>query len=471
METMTGLDAKFLYSETPTAHMHTVKVAVADVSDIDGGFTYDEFVEVLASQLDHLPPFRRRAVPVPARLGHPVWVEDPDFELRRHVHRTVLPPPGDEVQLAAAVGEFASHPLKRDRPLWELLLVEGLSNGRMAMVAKLHHAVADGMAVVALLHSVVRGMSEEPAGEPHQDPWRPEPIPDRRQLLAMSYRDHLERWKGMPRLVGRSVRGARASEARRRSFAVRPPLPLHRVPRTSLNVSLTARRTFAMTTLPMDVMKAIRRTAGTTFNDVYLAVCAGALRRYLEDRNELPKRSLVASVPVSTDPNVARLQGNRVDNLYVSIGTDIADPLERLRHITAVTTAAKEVRSVLGHELFEQRADVVPPQLYGALLSVWTTSRAANHLPPPLNVILSNVAGPRERIYFGPVELESLYSVGPILEGIGLNMTAWSYEDDLGVSVLGCPASLPDPWALVAELHASLDELRAAAGPEVVAGR
>jgi diacylglycerol O-acyltransferase len=460
---MTGLDAKFLYSETPTAHMHTVKVAVADLSDIDGGFTYDEFVDLLEGQLDHLPPFRRRAVPVPGRLGHPVWVEDPDFEIRRHVGRTVVAPPGDQHQLASVVGDFASRPLKRDRPLWELLLVDGLEGTRLAMVAKLHHAVADGMAVVALLHSVVRGMSEEPE-EPHEDPWRPEAIPDRRQLLQMAYRDHLTRWKGVPRFVGRSVRGARASERRRRSFAVRPPLPLHRVPRTSLNVSLTAGRTFAMTTLPMAELKAIRRAADTTFNDVYLAVCAGALRRYLEDRGELPTRPLVASVPVSTDPNVARLQGNRVDNLYVSIGTDIADPAERLAHINAVTTAAKEVRSVLGHELFEQRADVVPPHLYGPLLSAWTTSRAANRFRPPLNLVLSNVAGPRERIFFGPVQLESLYSVGPILEGIGLNITAWSYQDDLGVSVLGCPASLPDPWQLVVALHGALAELVTATG-------
>ena len=145
---------------------------------------------------------------------------------------------------------------------------------------------------------------------------------------------------------------ARASEARRRSFAVKPPLPLHHIPKTSFNVSLTSDRTFAMTKLPLEDLKSIRRTAGTTLNDVYLCVCAGALRRYLLDRGELPARPLVASVPVSTDPNVARMSGNRVDNLYVSIGTDIADPVRRLEHIRSMTAASKEVRSVLGHELF-----------------------------------------------------------------------------------------------------------------------
>ena len=170
METMTGLDAKFLYSETPTAHMHTVKVAVADVSDIEGRLHLRGVRRGPRSPARPPPPVPPPGGAGPGRLGHPVWVEDPDFELRRHVRRTVLPAPGDEAQLAAVVGEFASLPLKRDRPLWELLFVEGLAGGRMAVVAKLHHAVADGTAVVALLHSVVRGMSEEPPDQPPGGP-------------------------------------------------------------------------------------------------------------------------------------------------------------------------------------------------------------------------------------------------------------------------------------------------------------
>jgi len=468
LETMNGLDAKFLYSETPTAHMHTVKVVVSNVSEVDGGFSYDNLLQVLSAQIGRLPPFRRRAVPVPLGLGHPVWIEDPDFDLRRHVDRKVLDQPGDDRQLGAAVAAFSGIPLVLDRPLWEMLVVEGLAGGRMAVVVKLHHAVADGSAAVALLQSVVQGTNLEASGEPVNDPWRPEPIPGRRQLLKMAARDHLTRWKGLPRLLAQSVRGARASEARRRSSAVKPPLPLRHIPRTSFNVSLTPQRTFAMTNLPMEDFKAIRRGAGTTFNDVYLAVCAGALRRYLADRGELPDRPLVASVPVSTDPNVARMSGNRVDNLYVSIGTDIADPLRRLKHIHDVTTAAKDVRSLLGHDLLEQRADVVPPQLYRSTVRLWTRTRLANRVSPPLNLVLSNVAGPRERIFFGPIELEALYSVGPILEGIGLNITAWSYVDALGVSVLGCPESIPDPWLIIDALHDSLHELRGLIGTDAL---
>ena len=179
----------------------------------------------------------------------------------------------------------------------------------------------------------------------------------------------------------------------------------------------------------------------------------------------------MASVPVSTDSDAARLSGNRVDNIYVSIGTDIADPAVRLARIHDGVRASKEVRSLLGHDLLEQRADVVPPQLYQPTVRLWSRSHAANVLHPPLNVILSNVPGPRDPIRIGPVVLESLYSVGPILEGIGCNVTAWSYGDDLGVSLIGCPSSLPDPWVLVGHLHGALGDLEKAVARSVPVDR
>ncbi len=459
---MAALDAKFLYSETPTTHMHTIKVAVSDVSADHIGFSYDNFTEVFRHLLVRLPAFRRRIVPVPGGLDHPVWVEDPDFELGRHLTRMVLADPGSDQQLANAVAAFASKPLLRDRPLWELLVLEGLARERVAVVVKIHHAVADGTAAVAMLRNAVQGVGGSLSVEPIDDPWQPEPLPKRRQLLSMAAHDHVSRWKGLPRLVRRSITQTRASEHRRRTFAPRPPLPLHHIPKTSFNISITSERTFAMTNLPFGDLKAIRQAAGTTLNDVYLAICGGALRRYLFDRGELPDRPLVASVPVSTDPDSARLSGNRVDNLYVFIGTDIADPLQRLKQIHDGMAASKEVRGLLGHDGLAQRADIVPPQIYHSIVRIWGRSHIADRVNPPLNVVLSNVAGPRDRIYFGPTKLEALYSVGPILEGIGLNITAWSYGDSLGVSVLGCPKSVPDPWRIIGALSDSMDELRIA---------
>jgi len=459
VETMSGLDAKFLYSETPTAHMHTIKVAVSDMRGLEGGFSFDTMTAVLGQLLVRLPPFRRRIVTVPLGLGHPVWVEDPDFDLAHHLSRVALDPPGDERALARSIGTFASTVLPRDRPLWAIQVVEGLREGRVAVVVKLHHAVADGSAAVALLKNVVESATVAPRPNPAADTWTPEPLPTRGRLVARALTEHSTRVKGLPHLVRSSVASARDSERTRRTFEPMPPIPLHHIPRTSFNVSLDSARTFAMTALPLDVLRAIRQATGTTLNDVYLTVCAGALRAYLAERGELPDRPLVASVPVSTDPDAARLSGNRVDNIYVAIGTDVADPAARLAQIHDGVRASKEVRSRLGHDLLEQRADVVPPQLYQPTVRLWSRSHVANVLHPPLNVILSNVAGPKEPIRIGPVTLEALYSVGPILEGIGLNITAWSYGTWLGVSLIGCPSSMPDPWVLVDRLHGALDEL------------
>ena len=464
MEVMVGLDAKFLYSETASTHMHTLKVAVFDMSRVPGGYSYDEITELFGHRLNRLPPFRRRAVPVPWGLGHPVWVEDPDFDLKRHITRRRATEPGDDHALAAVVADVAGRPLARDRPLWEIVVVEGLADLRLAVVAKVHHAIADGAATVALLLSA---LSAHGAGS-YVNEWHPESIPTRSQRMALAAHGHATRLRQLPRLATRSVRGLRQSEARRRASPVKPPLPFD-TPKTAFNVSLTPERTFAMTTVALEDLKAVRRAHGATLNDVYLAMCGGALRAYLAEMGTLPDRSLVASVPVSTDPSETRLGGNHLDNLYVSIGTDIADPLERLRHIHDVSAASKDARAVLGNDLLEKRADVVPPQLYALIVRAWGRTRLANHMRPPVNLVLSNVAGPRQRLHVGKAMLEAIYSVGPILEGIGLNITAWSYAEALHVSVLGCPTSVPDPWLIAQALHSALADIKqasdTAAGP------
>jgi WS/DGAT/MGAT family acyltransferase len=355
------------------------------------------------------------------------------------------------------VGDVASRRLPRDRPLWEIVVVDGLADGRLAVVAKVHHAVADGAATVALLLSAFGARGPDSPVEV----WRPEALPTKPQLLRLAARAHVTRLRQLPRLATRSLRGLRESEVRRRASPVRPPLPFD-TPKTPFNVSLTGQRTYAMTTLALEDLKAVRRAHGATLNDVFLTVCGGAVRTYLIETGALPTRPLVASVPVSTDPSTARLGGNRVDNWYVSIGTDIADPLERLQTIREVAAAAKGVRSVLGNDLLERRADIVPPQLYALVVRTWARTRLANHTRPPVNLVLSNVPGPRERLHIGQAVLEAIYSVGPILEGIGLNITAWSYADDLNVSVLGCPTSVPDPWLITDALQRSMSDIKEA---------
>ncbi|HTT85799.1 MAG TPA: wax ester/triacylglycerol synthase family O-acyltransferase, partial [Acidimicrobiales bacterium] len=352
----------------------------------------------------------------------------------------------------------AGQPLARDRPLWELVVAEGLDAGRIAVVAKVHHAVADGAATVALLE---QALGAEPGAS--SNAWQPEPVPRARALLRAAATEHRKHLRRAPWLLSRSAAGLRDAASRRRRAAPRPPLPFL-TPRTPFNVSINQQRTFAMTTLPLDELKGVRRAFGATLNDVFLAVCSGAIRAYLLRLSALPRRPLVASVPVATRSDGPRRGGNHVDNLYVSIATECPDPAERLRRIHVCSSAAKEVREALGNDLLAERAEVVPPQLYQLSIRAWTRSRLADHLRPPVNVILSNVAGPQQRLRLGGAELEALYSVGPILEGIGCNITAWSYAGTLQISVLGCPRSLPDPWLLAGALPAALDELVEASG-------
>jgi len=459
MEELSGLDARFLYSETPTAHMHTLKIAEMDVSGRATPLTPKEFVALLADRLDRLPSLRRRVVTIPHRLGHPVWVEDPDLDLSRHVHWRVAPSPGGDRELAAIVAEVAATQLPRDRPLWDLTVVDGLAGDRMAFVVKLHHALADGGAAVAMLENAFVVDDREAFVQTECS----EPIPSPGALYRQATRSRARRVTQLPDFAGKTARGLGAARRARKQTEVAPTVPFA-APRTSLNVSLDAERTYAMTGLPLARLMQIRKTAGVSFNDVFLALCGGALRRYLQARGELPSRSLIAAVPLATRLGERRFSGNHVDNLIIPLGTELG-AAARTESVHRAVRAARHIRSALGTDLFEYRAGLTPPHLYPLGLRLWARTRLADHVRPPVNVVASNVTGPRVPLELGGAVVTALYSVGPILEGIGLNITAWSYVDRLFVSALGCRSSLPDPWALIDEFEPALGELELVYAP------
>jgi len=453
MEELTGLDARFLYSETPSAHMHTMKVAVVDVSGRSEPLTPEGFAAVLDASLDRMPALRRRVVEIPHRLSHPVWVENPELDVARHLRWRTVSRQGGLVELARIVAEIAAVPLDRSRPLWELTVVDGLADGELAFVMKLHHAVADGGAAVAMLRNAFLG-----EGEAIRWPAAPEPLPSPRDLYLLALRSRARRLSQVPALARHTARGVLAARRVDRQLPVPPARPFE-APRTSLNGSLVPARTFAMLALPMADLLEVKRAYATTLNDVFLAVCGGALRRYLERGGELPDHTLVASVPVATRAGEVRLSGNHTDNLMVPLRTDLAGPVERLAAVHAAAQAARAERDALGTDLFEERAALTPPHLYPWSLRLWSRSHLADRTRPPVNLVASNVPGPRQPLELNGGVVTALYSVGPILEGIGLNITAWSYSDTLNVSVLGCPQSLPDPWLLTADLQDALAEL------------
>jgi diacylglycerol O-acyltransferase len=462
MERLSGLDAGFLYMETPALHMHTLKVAVMEVPPGQDRLPLAWFREQIANRLHLLPPFRRRIVEVPLGLHHPVWVDDPDFDIEYHVRRVQLPPPGDQRQMDEVIADIASRPLDRRRPLWELYLLEGLADSKLAVLVKIHHAVADGVAAAALLANVMSTEPDDseliPAGSVG---WQPEPLPSRRQLVIDALADQLRLLVRLPALLRRTLRNLVKVLRHRRRAEVMPPRPMMDTPRTSFNAALTPYRSFASATYRLADVREIKSAFGVTVNDVVLAAVGGALRQYLVARGELPDRPLVAGVPVSTDrpDEIGRLGGNRVSNLFTTLATDEPDPVRRLQAIHSVTAEAKVVQNLLGVEMMQDWVQYTPGKPYSWVVRLWSRLGIADQLPPPINVVVSNVPGPREPLYAGGARLLNIYSVGPVLEGIGLNITAWSYLDQLNVGVLACREHVADPHEITSALGDAIAEL------------
>ena len=458
MKQLTGMDAGFLYMETPSLHMHTIKVGILDPSGVPGGYSFEKFRKGLAERLHRLPPFRLRAVEIPYGLGHPVWIEDPDFELERHISQRTAPAPGGPHELCQVISEFASVPLDRDRPLWEILAVDGLEDGCVASVAKIHHSLADGVAAFELLMNVFRDDSES-AAEAAEAVWQPDEMPTRKELIRLALRAMKRNLLTLPHLLWRTLCGLVAVARHILRNPVEAPVPFQ-VPVTCFNRALTPNRTLAFARLSLDEVKTVKRRLGVTVNDVLLGVCSGALRGYLGERGELSDRSLSVGVPINTRPDkTGRMSGNHVSNMVTTLGTDVADPIARLRKIHEVTADAKRRQEVLGTDMLESWGEFAPPSAYSSILRAVSQYRIADYLPPPINLIISNVAGPREPMELGGARLVALHSVGPILEGIGLNITAWSYLDTLYVTILACPENLPDPWKLAEWLPRGLEEV------------
>jgi diacylglycerol O-acyltransferase len=457
MERMPGVDAGFLYMETPTLHMHTLKVSVLDVSDVEGGYSFARLKSELLDRLHLLPPFRRRAVQVPFQLHHPVWVEDHDIDADRHVFLDHVPAPGGMAQLEEVIGRIASTPLDRSLPLWELHVCEGMADGHVAVVAKMHHAMADGTAANALLANITDLASGPVTGAP----WAPEPTPDGGRLVRWALLDAIRQIAWLPGLVLRTLRSVLAVVAHKRTSSESSPRPILDTPRTSFNGAITARRSFATATLSLEDFKQVKKAHGVTLNDVVLAVVGGALRTWMDRHGEHPTGSLLAGVPVSTDaPGAApRLAGNAVSNMFTTLGTAIDDPVARLLQVSRTTAEAKAVQRAMGLKMLEDWVQFTPPAPFSAFMRAYSHFRGADYHPAPFNVVVSNVPGPTFPVRIAGARLTGLYSVGPILQGIGLNVTVWSYLDDLSFSLLACPDLLPDLRELADDLHGALHEL------------
>ncbi|WCO68809.1 wax ester/triacylglycerol synthase family O-acyltransferase [Iamia majanohamensis] len=461
---MTGLDASFLYLETPSSHMHVASLMVLDPSEADEPVTLEKVKEVYGSRLHLAPPFRRRLVEVPFGLHHPLWIEDPDFDIDYHVRSTALPSPGSDAQLRTLVGRLVAQPLDRSRPLWEVWMIEGLEGGKVGCLSKVHHAAIDGASGNELTVAML-DLSPEIAEHPGGDDWEPDPVPSDIELLGYAATS-LARQPVRVAKAGLRTTGAAFALRRRNRESPRlaPPSPFS-APRTELNVPITGRRSFGTTSLSLPAVKAVKKAAGCTVNDVVLALCAGSLRRYLAADGDLPDTPLVAMVPVSVRSDDERDSlGNRVTTTFTSLATDVDDPLARLQVIHDCMVDVKEQQQAIGADTLTDWAEFAAPAVAGRAAKLYSRVNVAGRHRPLFNVTISNVPGPPFSLYSIGAHMEAIYPIGPIADGVGPNMTVMSYRDSLDFGVLACPDVLPDVDRLTDGLHEALADLVEATG-------
>jgi WS/DGAT/MGAT family acyltransferase len=459
MQRLTGLDAMFFYLETPAGHMHVTGVYVLEPGE--RGLSFESIRDRIGERIPLAAPFRRRLVEVPFKLHHPIWIEDPEFDLDYHVRRASLPAPGGTDELACFAAQVGGLPLDRDRPLWEMYVVEGLEGGRFALVGKMHHAAIDGVSGAEIMATLL-DLEPEPPHRELIDAWRPETVPSDAELLAMS----VAALFGHPVKIAKTARrvfetALHLSEANRASGIVPPPSPFA-APKTIFNASITPHRRVALAALPLDDFKAVKNHFGCTVNDVVLAVCAGALRRYLLDYAELPEDPLVAMVPMSvrTDDELGS-HGNRISAMLTSLATNVADAAERLEVVSTGMRRAKEQERLIGAATLTDWTEFTFPALIGRAARLTSSMRVFDRMRPLFNVTVSNVPGPTFPLYLAGARLASMYPLGPVTDSVGLNITVMSYCGTVYFGVNACRETAQALAEMPKMLAESLDDLLA----------
>ena len=464
MRRLTGLDATFLYLETPSNHMHVAATAVFDPSTVPGGYTFEKVRDLVESRLHLLPPFRWRLVEIPFELHHPLWIEDPDFDIDYHIRRAALPAPGGERELAEFAADVCSRQLDRSKPLWEMYVVEGLENGMIATVTKTHHAAIDGVSGAELMVNLLDFQPEPAEVPPPEEPWTPDRIPSDIERVGFAVASLARQPIAAMKAIRRTTETALRVRSRNRQPDVTPPPAPFSAPRTSINQAVTPRRTFGFTQVSLDDVKMVKNALGGTVNDVVLCICGGALRDYFASRGEDVERALVGMVPISVrSEDQAGSMGNRVSSMLVSLATDIADPVERLHAITDATKNAKEQDKAIGADTLTDWAEFAAPAIAARAARLYSRMKLADRHRPIFNVTISNVPGPPFPLYSAGSRMVAYYPMGPIADGAALNMTVMSYMESMFFGLMGCRDTIDDIWGIADSIRASLDELVKAA--------
>ena len=478
MRQLTSLDAQFLALETRRQTGHVGSVAILDPSTTATGTLGVADIEALiADRLPLLPPLRQRLLEVPLGLDYPYWIEDDDFDLNFHVREIGLPAPGTDEQLAEQVARIVSRPLDRSRPLWELYVITGLQAGHVAMLTKIHHAVIDGMSGAEIL-GLLLDLTPEIRATETTGPWGDnEPVPDEFGLLLKGLQGAL----GYPLRVLRALPSAlpnldetqmkvipgvgalgrlvtRVEQAVRRVDGVIAHAQLV-APKTTFNGRLSAHRRFSFGELSLDDVKAVKNAHGCTVNDVIVSICAGAVRRWLIEHDELPEDPLVAQIPISVrTPEQAGTYGNRIMLMAAPLHTEVADPVARLARTHDSLGDMKERHAALPASLLTDANHFIPPAMFSRAARL-TFGIATGPGRPVWNLVISNVPGPQFPLYLAGAQMVANYPVSVITHGMGLNITVMSYMGHLDFGIVADREQMPDVALLMGWLGEELEAL------------
>ena len=466
MQRLDGMDASFVYLDTPTAPLQVGMTCVFDPSTAPDGYSFRKVRRLVEDRLHLIPPFRRRLVDVPAHLHRPGWIDDPEFDLDDHLDQVRLPAPGRITQLEQFAAQVISRPLDPGRPPWEMHIVEGLEGGLVGSVTKMHHAAVDGISGAELTATLLDLEPEPPPAAPPDAPWKPAAPPSRLALAARAVRDVLRQPVAAGSVLARTAQSAMRLVRHNRRPATTPPPSPFAAPRSAYNAPLTGARQVSFAQIDLDDVRQIKDEAEATINDVVLAVCADALRGHLAEHGCLPGQSLVAGVPVSVRTgDQGETSTNRLSAMLVELGTTIDDPMARLRAIAESSRAAKTQHHVLGPDTFSQLADVTPPVLLAAMGALESRFNLLGRIPPACNLIVSNFPGPPFPLYCAGARMVAAYPMGPLGIGTALNITVQSYLDRLWFGIVSCPDVVPEPWTLGEGIPRAVHELGKATGP------
>lgn len=484
MRQLTSLDAQFLALESSNQTGHVAGLTVLDPSTTrSGDLDFKDICALMEERLPLLPPLRWRLVEVPFGLDYPYWLDDPDFDLDFHVRELALPPGGAEEKLAEQVSRIVARPLDRSRPLWELYLIHGLEHGHKAMLTKIHHSLVDGLSgaeIMGVLFDLApegRELEEPAENGAEREPTELEmltrgligvpryPLRMLRSLpAALPNLDESPVFAGIPgtSLVARVADRVAKTFTRGAESGVLAHTQM-KAPKTCFNGRISQHRRVAFGQLTLDEVKKVKNDYHCTVNDVVVAICAGAVRSWLLEHDELPEDPLVAQIPVSvrTDEQMGTF-GNRIMLMSAPLFTDEPDPVLRLRKTHEALRAMKEHHKALPAELLKDTNHFIPPAVFSraarATFAISTSGRGR----PTWNLVISNVPGPQLPLYCAGARLVATYPVSVITDGMGLNISVMSYCGHMDFGIVADRDQMPDLWSMLDRLRAAVEELKSA---------